>query len=253
MARDCTESRFWEVLARCGGPQRVLLVGELWERAESRAVLEGFLRALFPDQSQDPVAHRPARFSLVFFLCRAESLRLREARGQLREILRDVKERTPGGGAVIGVIIPPDSPDSETPGHGPATDSEPPGHGSATDSEPPGHGLDSAPGELSAMLDLLQSVFPPGKGRWPEVRAAVLLPGKEESRREVQRAACEALTAADLQRNQKKESFLPRFFSCRRRRRRRRDPVLKDNPEEGTALTVLNHSNGDYAKSTSDA
>ncbi|XP_063297174.1 uncharacterized protein C2orf72 homolog [Pelobates fuscus] len=250
MARDRTESRFWEVLARCGGPQRVLLVGELWERAESRAALEGFLRALFPDQSQDAVADRPARFSLVFFLCRAESLRLREARGQLREILRDVKERTPGGGAIIGVIIPPDSPatDSDTPGH--SMDSAP----GETQPEGPGHSLDSAPGELPAMLDLLQSVFPPGKGRWPEVRAAVLLPGKEESRREVQRAACEALTAADLQRNQKKESFLPCFFSCRRRRRRRRrDPVLKDNPEEGTALTVLNHSNGDYAKSTSDA
>ncbi|MEE6509646.1 hypothetical protein FKM82_027103, partial [Ascaphus truei] len=229
MARDCTESRFLEVLARFGGPERVLLVGELWDRAESRALLTGFLQELFPgdrggerpdreDGTGIPRPDRTLRFPLIFFLCRAESVRLPgRRRDVLREILRDVRDRTPGGAAVTGVIVQP----------GPGD-----------------------PGEAVATLrSLLHSVFPPER-RSAAVRVAALTFGQEEDRRQVQRAACEAVEAADGQSRQKPRAVLQCFPW---RRRKKRDPVQKEHDEEGTSLAVFKHFNGECTESTIDA
>uniref|UniRef100_A0A8C5QQF6 26S proteasome non-ATPase regulatory subunit 1 n=1 Tax=Leptobrachium leishanense TaxID=445787 RepID=A0A8C5QQF6_9ANUR len=167
MARDSTERRFLEVLGRSGGPQRVLLVGEQWERAESRAALQVFMRTVFPE----------------------------------------------GGGAVIGVITEQGSPLQDD-------------LAAAREiSEGPGANL----GPAVSLLDLLHSVFTPGTGRWPEVRAGVLLRGheEEESRRELQRLACEALTAADEQKSQRRRLPLIQCFSFFRRSRRKGEPVPK--------------------------
>lgn len=284
MARDSTESRFLEVLNRFGGPQRVQLVGELWDRAESRALLEAFLREIFPaelppgadipgskaaqrggengprcegspergprceenlqreaqeHEPQPAVPTRPApqpkpertlRFGLVFFLCRAESLGLRGASRQLREILRDVRERMPAGGAVIGVIM---KARSEVNGQEVGVLCEDSGGGS----------------EVSALLAILQAVFPEkSRGKLcSEVRTCVLLPGQEESRREIQRLACEALTAADELRKVKPK-MKSQCFSWRRRRLK--DCVEKEFIQEGTALTVLQYPNGDCTETT---
>ncbi|KAG8581701.1 hypothetical protein GDO81_007765 [Engystomops pustulosus] len=255
MARDCTESRFREVLERYGGAQQVLLVGELWERAESRALLENFLRELFPAEllsggdlfknkappphgatepdrpckGENPASDRPTnrtiRFGLVFFLCRPQSLTLPASQRQLREILRDIRKRLPAGGAVVGVVmLPADKVNGE----------------------------ESPVCAVSALLSLLRSVFPENSkgGRCSEVRAAALLPGHEESRRDVQRAACEALTAADEQRRNK-PNVKSRCFAWRRWRQE--DTVQKEHLEEGTALTVLNYPNGDCSENTADA
>ncbi|XP_077146284.1 uncharacterized protein C2orf72 homolog [Ranitomeya variabilis] len=253
MARDCTESRFRGVLERFGGPQQVLLVGELWERAESRALLRGFLQELFPaelgnggdlfrnkeaspQQTPKPDAEdqeaprekpphtapsRTMRFGLVFFLCRPESVLLPVSLRQMREILRDVRKRLPAGGAVVGVVMQPPE-------------------------EPP------AQPAVSALLSLLRSVFPPNShgARCSEVRAAALIPGREESRRDVQMAACEALTAADEQRTEKPNKK-SRCFSWRRWRHD--DAVQKENFHEGTALTVLSYPNGVCAETTAEA
>ncbi|XP_077343807.1 uncharacterized protein C2orf72 homolog [Lithobates pipiens] len=302
MARDSTESRFLEVLHRFGGPQRVQLVGELWDRAESRALLEVFLREIFPaelplgadllrskaaehggekgprcegnpehggngtgpqceenlqhggngtgprceenlqrgaqeHEAQPAVPTRPApqpkpertlRFGLVFFLCRAESLALRGASRQLREILRDVRERMPAGGAVIGVIMKARS---------------------EVNGQEMGVICEDGDG-VSALLAILQTVFP-AKSRGKlcsEVRACVLLPGQEETRRAIQRLACEALTAADELRKVKPKTKSQCFFW--RRRRRWKDCVEKEFIQEGTALTVLQYPNGDCTETT---
>ncbi|KAM5163234.1 uncharacterized protein C2orf72 homolog [Mantella aurantiaca] len=274
MARDSTESRFLEVLGRFGGPQHVQLVGELWDRAESRALLEGFLREIFPTefplgadipeskaaqelggdeyvsrcpgrpehraQERDvqtavitpPIPDRTLCFGLVFFLCRSESLRLRGASRQLREILRDVRERMPAGGAVIGVLM---KASSDGNGQELGVVSEDGDGGSA----------------VSALLAMLHKVFPE-KSReklCSEVRACVLIPGHEETRREIQTLACEALTAADeLRRLKPKMKF--RCFSWRRRKWK--DCAEKENIQEGTALTVLQYPNGDCTETMSD-
>ncbi|XP_075717958.1 uncharacterized protein C2orf72 homolog [Rhinoderma darwinii] len=260
MARDCTESRFRDVLERFGGPQQVLLVGELWDRAESRALLESFLREVFPAElvnggdifkDKGPSQHghpkhdspckgekaatepqppqlaqnRTIRFGLVFFLCRSESLVPPASQRQLREILRDIRKRLPAGGAVVGVIM--------------QSCNKVNGQEATVEEKPV-----CAESAVSSLLFLLRSVFPvnTGGGRCSEVRAAALLPGHEESRREVQIAACEALTAADEQRRQK-----PNMKSrcCSWRRWKKEDVAQKEHLDEGTALNVLNYPNGD--------
>ncbi|XP_069829441.1 uncharacterized protein C2orf72 homolog [Dendropsophus ebraccatus] len=229
-ARDGTESRFRAVLERLGGPQQVLLVGELWERAESRALLENFLRELFPVEllnggdifkAKEPPKHKPdckgeqkpgpgrtGRFRLLFFLCRPESLALPASHRQLREILRDIRKRLPRGGAVVGVVMQPGEKVN--------------GQEAITEEESPA----CAQSAVSTLLSLLRSVFPLNNRDGPccEVRAAALTPGHEESRRDVQRAACEALTAA-----------------------------AAEHLDEGTALTILSYPNGDCAETTADA
>lgn len=262
MARDYTDSRFREVLDRYGGPQQVLLVGELWDRAESRAMLVSFLQELFPAElvnggniindngvpkhdthckgaaREKPVTehtaqNRTTRFGLVFFLCRPESLVLPTSQRQLREILRDIRKRLPAGGAVVGVIM---QPGNKVNGQEPITEEKPV----------------CAESAVSSLLSLLRSVFPldSRSGRCAEVRAAALIPGHEESRREIQIAACEALTAADeLQRQ--KPNVKSRCFSWRRWRQE--DSAHKEQLGEGTALTVLSYPNGDCAETTADA
>ncbi|KAM3929982.1 uncharacterized protein C2orf72 homolog [Leptodactylus fuscus] len=268
MARDCTESRFREVLERFGGPQQVLLVGELWERAESRALLENFLRELFPAELENggdifktneasqhgtpkhdahckgtPREHtateRPPQtapnrticFGLVFFLCRPESLVLPASQRQLREILKDIRKRLPAGGAVVGVVM--------------LTGGKVNGQEAMTEETPV-----CAESAVAALLSLLRSVFPLNGGRCSEVRAAALMPGQEESRRQVQMAACEALTAADEQMRQK-SNMKSRCFSWRRWRQE--DHAHKEHLDEGTALTVLSYPNGDCAETTAEA
>lgn len=265
MARDCTDSRFREVLDRFGGPQQVLLVGELWDRAESRAMLVSFLQELFPAEllnggdiindngapkhdshckaaarekpASEPPPHtahnRTTRFGLVFFLCRLESLVLPASQRQLREILRDIRKRLPAGGAVVGVIM---QAGNKVNGQEPTTEEKPL----------------SAESAVSSLLSLLRSVFPLDNrgGRCCEVRAAALIPGHEESRREIQIAACEALTAADELMRQK-PNMKSRCFSWRRWRQE--DAAHKEHLGEGTALTVLSYPNGDCAENTVDA
>ncbi|XP_066459096.1 uncharacterized protein C2orf72 homolog [Eleutherodactylus coqui] len=254
MARDCTESHFRELLQRFGGPQQVLLVGELWERAESRALLRDFLRELFPAEllnagdvfntkepseeghckgaSPEPppqtAQSRASRFGLVFFLCRPESLLLPATQRQLREILRDVRKRLTAGGAVVGVILQP---------------------GNKVDGQEITEDPACAGPAVSALLALLRDVFPLG-GRCCEVRAAALIAGHAESRRQVQRAACEALTAADEQRRQK-PNMKSRYFSWRRWRQK--EAAHNGHLDEETALTVLSYPNGDCAETTPDA
>ncbi|XP_056421546.1 uncharacterized protein C2orf72 homolog [Hyla sarda] len=262
-ARDCTESRFRAVLDRIGGPQRVLLVGELWERAESRALLENFLRELFPAEllnggdifkekgpspqeapkhntnctEEKPGPGRPqsrtTRFGLVFFLCRPESLALPPSQRQMREILRDIRKRLPAGGVVVGVVMLPCEKVN--------------GPEAITEETPV-----CAESAVSTLLALLRSVFPLNNkdGRCSEVRAAALTPGDEDSRRDVQRTASEALTAADEQRRQK-PNMKSGCFSWRRWKQE--DAAQKEHMDEGTALTVLSHPNGDCAENTADA
>ncbi|XP_018432004.1 PREDICTED: uncharacterized protein C2orf72 homolog [Nanorana parkeri] len=304
MARDSTETRFLEVLDRFGGPQHVQLVGELWDRAESRALLEGFLWELFPaelplgadilkseaaqqggrddnvsrcrgspghtadrnapqgkessghggvdnvprgkgssDQRTPSPQSKPDRtlnFGLVFFLCRPKSLQVRGTSRQLREILRDVRERMPGGGAVIGVIMKPVSTEK-------SGDS---GQEMEVMCEDDGGGGSEA--AVSALLTMLQSVFPvKSRGRLcSEVRASALIPGQEETRRDIQRLACEALTAADELRRLKPK-MKSRCFLWRRRRWK--DHVEKESIQEGTPLAVLQYPNGACAERTTDA
>ncbi|KAG8445010.1 hypothetical protein GDO86_009958 [Hymenochirus boettgeri] len=281
MARDCTESRFTKLLDRFGGPQSVLIIGELWDRAESREFLGSFLRTVFPNctgppreslpdcggkkdfdfvqsqlstgpdeppskckghrdqdrqvtpcKSSDLVSDRTLLFPLVFFLCRAESLRLRKSRLQLQEILRDLRGRTGWGTAVIGVLVP-------VSGAGKRVE----------ESESDGHSPDCLVEDVASLLALLHSVFPPGTrgSRWCEVRAAALVPGQDETREHVQLVSCEALLAADVYRHQKPQTL----FLCLPWRKSR----VKNNSvkKEGAALTVIKYHNGDCAESTTDS
>ncbi|KAM9316132.1 uncharacterized protein C2orf72 homolog [Gastrophryne carolinensis] len=233
MARDSTERRFQEVLERFGGPHSVQLVGELWERAESRTLLETFLRELFPDtaaalrsddggqekaqqckpdspQRPPPKPERTLGFGLVFFVCRPDSLLQKRSRRELREILRDVRERMPAGGAVIGVIMQPDGRNGQQEISGGQQE------------------ISGGQQEVTAsLLALLHAVFP--LKRRPklcsEVRAALLLPGQEDTRRDIQSLACEAITAADELRKLKPK-VKPFCFSWRKRRWQ--EYVLKD-------------------------
>eukprot|EP00079_Xenopus_tropicalis_P011499 XP_002937397.2 PREDICTED: uncharacterized protein C2orf72 homolog [Xenopus tropicalis] len=288
MARDSTESRFRQALEELGGPQNVLLIGELWDRAQSRDLLESFLQTVFPGEkkegvgnpnskdphdthrgSQEPDSNgsreqpaestgpkeaktkphcndhqsspdRALRFPLVFFLCRAESLRLRESRRQLREIFKDLRERTRGGAAVIGVIVPPGraiaSGEEQSDGYGEANSGGP--------------APDSVRQDVACLLSLLQSVFPPGsQGGW-EVRAAAFTQGQDETRKDVQNVACEALAAADVNKSQR----LQTKFQCLPwiRSKKKRNPVEKGNIEDGTALNVIRYPNGECTENSTD-
>ncbi|XP_053566286.1 uncharacterized protein C2orf72 homolog [Bombina bombina] len=300
MARDSAESRFREALNQHGGPEQVLLVGELWDRIESRALLEEFLREIFPEEqkhiagvpqckdSQDiktphelslknkgtreqksnnnnsntnqektsphsngprPTQDRTLRFPLVFFLCRPKSLKLTKQQYMLREILRDLRVRLHGGGAVIGVVM-------QTRGNGNCVKTEL--HEvvemaedvKAVESGSPA-GLTALDNDVASLLLLLQSVFPPGSPA--EVRAAALIPGQEETRRELQRVSYEALSAAaDNQQTHNSEAVLFNCFPWRKRRRKR-EAVQKGNAEEGTTLTVFDRPNGTCMENTTEA
>uniref|UniRef100_A0A8C3SP78 C2orf72-like C-terminal domain-containing protein n=1 Tax=Chelydra serpentina TaxID=8475 RepID=A0A8C3SP78_CHESE len=172
-----------------GGKPEVLLVGEVLEAGETRALLGAFAQELFGEQPGAPAgsggqagAHGghpgaqpgpPIRSPLVFLLCRAGSLQPRRARARLREIARDLRSRLPRGppAALVGVIVQP------------------------------------GPGEAAAAQPLLETllgeVFQGRRrgagqpaGLQDTVQAAAYSPGRLDGTLEVRRAACRALRAA---------------------------------------------------------
>lgn len=182
------EPPFQALVEAAGGRGQVLLVGELWEREQSRALLRDFASAVFPPESapgkssyaeaenkstaaatephQAPGAKvtRTIRSPLVFVLCRAASLATREPRRRLREMLRDVRGRRRDGAALVGVLV---------------TDA------GAEDAGTPG---------LQLLETLLRTVF--GRQVGGPVQAAAFRPGCPASSLAVQEAACRALQAA---------------------------------------------------------
>lgn len=175
-----------------GGRGQVLLVGELWEREQSRALLQEFSRAVFPPEpalgksgkpgepshvteaesaatfgphrAPGAKAARSIRSPLVFVLCRSSSLAARDPRRLLREMLRDVRGRRPEGAALVGVLV-----------------------ADAGAEDPVVSGL-------QLLETLLRSVF--GRQVGGPVQAAAFRPGCPASNLAVQEAACRALQAA---------------------------------------------------------
>ncbi|XP_074220574.1 uncharacterized protein C2orf72 isoform X5 [Camelus bactrianus] len=181
------EPPFQALVEAAGGCGQVLLVGELWEREQSRALLWDFARAVFPPQraagkpggaaaeGAEPGAPgaqkalrtgaaRAIRSPLVFVLCRASSLAAREPRRHLREMLRDVRGRRRAGAALVGVLV---------------------AEAEAEDSVVP---------ELRLLEALLRTVF--GRQAGGPVQAVAYCPGHPASSLAVQAAACRALQAA---------------------------------------------------------
>lgn len=187
------EPPFQALVEAAGGRGQVLLVGELWEREQSRALLRDFARAVFPPEpalgkpgcseaesagtaaATEPYeapgtkAERAIRSSLVFVLCRAGSLTSREPRRRLREMLRDVRGRRREVAALVGVLVADVG--AEDAG--------------AEDAGTPG---------LQLLETLLRTVF--GSQVGGPVQAAAFRPGCPASSLAVQEAACRALKAA---------------------------------------------------------
>lgn len=182
------EPPFQALVEAAGGRGQVLLVGELWEREQSRALLRDFAGAVFPPESAPgkpgcaeaesagtaaateshgapgAKAERAIRSPLVFVLCRVGSLTSRESRRRLREMLRDVRDRRCEGAALVGVLV------ADT---------------GADDARAP---------ELQLLETLLRTVF--GRQVGGPVQAAAFRPGCPASSLAVQEAACRALQAA---------------------------------------------------------
>ncbi|XP_051046659.1 uncharacterized protein C2orf72 homolog isoform X2 [Phodopus roborovskii] len=190
------EPSFQALVEAAGGRGQVLLVGELWEREQSRALLRDFSLAVFPPEpgpepgklnkpgkqscaetesactaeatgphrAPGAKAERAIRSPLVFVLCRASSLAARKPRRRLREMLRDVRGRRREGAALVGVLV---------------ADS------GAEDAVAP---------ELQLLETLLRTVF--GRQVGGPVQAAAFRPGSPASILAVQEAARRALQAA---------------------------------------------------------
>lgn len=181
------EPPFQALVEAAGGQGQVLLVGELWEREQSRTLLWDFARAVFPPQQAPgkpgdaavpgtgpgaPGAQKAPRMAgarafrspLVFVLCRASSLAARQPRRHLREMLRDVRGRRRAGAALVGVLVAEAEREDEV-----------------------------AP-ELRLLEALLRTVF--GRQAGGPVQAAAYCPGHPASSLAVQAAACRALQAA---------------------------------------------------------
>ncbi|XP_047578724.1 uncharacterized protein C2orf72 homolog isoform X2 [Lutra lutra] len=200
------EPPFQALVEAAGGRGQVLLVGELWEREQSRALLRDFARAVFPPEqaagkpgsagSGTPGAGaresqrapgtagaRAIRSPLVFVLCRASSLTAREPRRRLREMLRDVRGRRRAGAALVGVLVAEAGPEDTV-----------------------------APG-LRLLEALLRTVF--GRQAGGPVQAAAYCPGHPASSVAVQAAACRALQAARSSRPGPWERpSLPALLAC---------------------------------------
>ncbi|XP_067394254.1 uncharacterized protein C2orf72-like [Emydura macquarii macquarii] len=171
------EGEFQAVVQRT---QVLLLAGETWEPGRAQAALSSFAHEVLPvahratsrggtgpgpDPGSPAAQGAPAaghgHGQLIFFLCRAPSLRGRAER--LREVLRGVREQSRGApAALVGVIVQP-RPEEEA--------------------------------EARRRLEqLLGEVFqPPGAAPPVEVHTAVFRPGRPEGALEVKRAACQAL------------------------------------------------------------
>uniref|UniRef100_A0A8C3HVP1 C2orf72-like C-terminal domain-containing protein n=1 Tax=Chrysemys picta bellii TaxID=8478 RepID=A0A8C3HVP1_CHRPI len=194
---------FQTLVELVGGKPEVLLVGEVLEGGETRALLGAFAQELFGEQPGGPAgsegtpgerpgdqagsegtpgerpgdqvrvclgpggAGREIRSPLIFLLCRAGSLQPRRARARLREIARDLRSRLPRGppAALVGVIVQPGPGEEE---------------------------------EAAALLEaLLGEVFQEHRaGLQDTVQAAAYSPGRLDGTLEVRRAACRALRAA---------------------------------------------------------
>ncbi|XP_044849919.1 uncharacterized protein LOC123353137 isoform X2 [Mauremys mutica] len=149
--------------------QVLLLAGETWEPDGAQAALSSFAHQVLPvarrsgSLSPAPPSPAPPAGQLIFFLCRAASLRGRAER--LREALRGVREQSRGAPAALVAVIVQPQPEEEA--------------------------------EARRRLEeLLLEVFqPPGPGAAPrvEVHTAVFRPGRPEGALEVKKAACEAL------------------------------------------------------------
>ncbi|XP_054426651.1 uncharacterized protein C2orf72 homolog [Pteronotus mesoamericanus] len=239
------EPPFQALVEAVGGRGQVLLVGELWEREQSRALLRDFARAVFPTEQAagkagnavaegaGPGAPR-ARWApgtararaihspLVFVLCRASSLAAREPRRRLREMLRDVRDRRAAGAALVGVLVAEAGPE------------------------------DSVAPVLRRLEALLRTVF--GRQAGGPVQAAAYCPGHPTSSLAVQAAASRALQAAGPARPVEgawERPGLPALLACFSWGpwSRRKDPhatspggpaqgTLRE-PEEELALTVV--------------
>ncbi|XP_029766982.1 uncharacterized protein C2orf72 homolog [Terrapene carolina triunguis] len=224
---------FQALVELVGGKPEVLLVGEVLEGGETRALLGAFAQELFGEQPGDPQPGGPAggggkpppqvrvclgpggagreiRSPLIFLLCRAGSLQPRRARARLREIARDLRSRLPRGppAALVGVIVQP------------------------------------GPGEEAAAAALLETllgeVFQEHRaGLQDTVQAAAYSPGRLDGTLEVRRAACRALRAALQHRaggEEREKRRFPSLLRCvpwgRRSRRRGRSANAANNLHE---------------------
>uniref|UniRef100_A0A8C5XKR2 Chromosome 2 open reading frame 72 n=1 Tax=Microcebus murinus TaxID=30608 RepID=A0A8C5XKR2_MICMU len=212
------EPPFQALVEAAGGRGQVLLVGELWEREQSRALLRDFARAVFPPE---PAAAKPGGAAaeaargrrrrhpspLVFVLCRASSLAAREPRRRLREMLRDVRGRRRAGAALVGVLVAEAGPE------------------------------DAVALGLRLLEALLRAVF--GRQAGGPVQAAAYCPGCPASSLAVQAAACRALQAAGPGRPGESERTpgLPGLLTCFSwgpwNRRKDRDVAASSSPAQG--------------------
>ncbi|XP_012507666.1 PREDICTED: uncharacterized protein C2orf72 homolog [Propithecus coquereli] len=221
------EPPFQALVEAAGGRGQVLLVGELWEREQSRALLRDFARAVFPPepaaakpggaaaegagpgaargaQRAPGAAGRAIRSPLVFVLCRASSLAAREPRRRLREMLRDVRGRRRAGAALVGVLVAEAGPE------------------------------DAVALGLRLLEALLRAVFSRQAGG--PVQAAAYCPGCPASSLAVQAAACRALQAAGPGRPAEGPG-LPGLLACFSwgpwSRRKDRDVAKSSSPAQG--------------------
>nr|XP_048284906.1 uncharacterized protein C2orf72 homolog [Myodes glareolus] len=87
------ELPFQALVEAAGGRGQVLLVGELWEREQSRALLRDFSRAVFPPEPEpEPASGKSGKPG-------------KPGHDPLREMLRDVRGRRPEGAALVGVLV----------------------------------------------------------------------------------------------------------------------------------------------------
>ncbi|XP_077927576.1 uncharacterized protein C2orf72 isoform X3 [Halichoerus grypus] len=223
---------FQALVEAAGGRGQVLLVGELWEREQSRALLRDFARAVFPPEqaagkaggagtgapgaqrAPGTAGARAIRSPLVFVLCRASSLTAREPRRRLREMLRDVRGRRRAGAALVGVLVADAGPEDAV-----------------------------APG-LRLLEALLRAVF--GRQAGGPVQAAAYCPGHPASSLAVQAAACRALQAAGPARPAAgpwERPGLPALLACFSwgpwSRGKDPDATSPGDPAQGHNLTVL--------------
>nr|XP_006119687.2 uncharacterized protein C2orf72 homolog isoform X1 [Pelodiscus sinensis]XP_025038651.1 uncharacterized protein C2orf72 homolog isoform X1 [Pelodiscus sinensis] len=112
---------FQVLIEKVGGKPEVLLVGESQEAKDTRALMAAFIQELFPDaykpginpamamtqtQSGAKAGASNIPSQLIFFLCRASSLRGKQA--DIQKILKGVKKFSHRGpAALVGVIVQP--------------------------------------------------------------------------------------------------------------------------------------------------
>ncbi|XP_067328343.1 uncharacterized protein C2orf72 homolog [Anolis sagrei] len=186
---------FQILVQKVGGRPEVLLIGEALGGQDIHAMMSSFVEDLFAAQCQPvppgdalleaasaPCSIAGKRCQLIFFLCRAECLKRKQA--ELRKVLQQVKQfvrRSPC--ALVGVIMEPTKGEALT--------------------------------ARAQLLQLLRGVFPKapkgqGKGQGQatgptdamelediEVEAEVYIPGQPRGKLAIMKAACRASEALD--------------------------------------------------------